>query len=293
MAKRKYISQEIRDNIVYNYTILKQGRKKSGEQYNFSDNLVKRILLEEGIKLRNFHESKDSKYFIDKSFFFQQSEELAYLIGWIAADGSLGINSNRVEIDVKSIDKEILEQLRTIIKSERPIKTYPRKDGYTGSKLWFENKIIYNELLTYGLVPRKTYSENYLPPYRLNKKYWKHYIRGLFDGDGSVTKTTSLTWKIISTNKTILEAIHDFLLDETNIKTNITEEVKETPIYTIYAYGKEAIRIFIYMYSNTDLCLKRKKEKFINLINESSSAREFVSQEIGIKKYAELTGIQL
>lgn len=62
-----------------------------------------------------------SKYNFDLNFFKNiDSEEKAYLLGWIASDGYIGKKFIRIKIHKKDI--KILEKLRDIICKEIPIK---------------------------------------------------------------------------------------------------------------------------------------------------------------------------
>ena len=166
-------------------------------------------------------------------------------------------------------DYEILEKIREELELERPIKIYECANGYIKNKLYFHSAQIKRDLMNYGLVPNKTYSKDYHFPYILEDKYIIDYIRGLFDGDGSVKMTgNSLTFQIDSSNKMILRHIQNFLLQNYCIGTEISEQKKKNVIlYRLYCYGENAKAIYRILYTPNSLFLKRKKDKWEELIN--------------------------
>lgn len=268
--KKSKISKEIIDKIIYNYTVLKQGQKTAGKEFGFGDKKVKQILQENNIHIRTLREANFSQYNIDINFFFKESADLAYLLGLIASDGNIHSNENRVEIELQQSDGELLERIKERIKLERPIKYYECNNGYKKSKLYFYSKEIKDKLAEYNLVPQKTYSNNFNFPYLLKKEYWIDYVRGLFDGDGSIKKNNSITFQIDSSKLEILKCIQN-LLKEYNIETSITSEKKvNIVLYRLYCYGKEKNnKIYNLFYQDKNcLYLKRKKEKFEELLNE-------------------------
>ena len=268
--KKSEIRKEVIDKVIYNYTILKQGQKTAGKEFGFGDKKVKQILKENNIHIRTLREANSSYYKINTSFFFEESEELAYLLGLIASDGNIHSTENRIEIELQESDSELLEKIRKIIDLERPIKYYECTNGYKKSKLYFYSKEIKDKLAEYNLVPQKTYSDKFDFPYKLNKKYWIDYIRGLFDGDGSIKKGNSITFQIDSSKLSLLENIKQFLLENYNIDSSISSERKTNIIlYRLYIYGKEKNnKLYNILYKDKKIFLERKKEKFEKLLNE-------------------------
>ena len=267
--KKLEISQEVIEKVIYNYTILKKSRKNSGKEFNLSDKIVKRILKENDIHIRTIQEANKSKYYINDKYFSTQGHNQAYIIGFLGADGNISSKDNRIDLELFSADLEILEKIRTELELERPIKIYECNNGYIKNKLYFYSAQIKQDLMTYGLVPNKTYSKDYHFPYKLEKEYIIDYIRGLFDGDGSIKKTgSSITFQIDSSKKEIVDEIQKFLKEEYNIDTQITSNKKiNVVLYRLYCYGENAKKIFEILYTPNSLFLKRKYQKWIDLLN--------------------------
>lgn len=268
MKKRIFTQEEI-DKVIYNYTVLNMGQKRAGAEFHMDDRAVKRLLLENGIHIRTIQESNKSKYKINHNYFSTQGHNQAYIIGFLGADGNISGKDNRIDLELFPADYEILERIRTEIELERPIKKYECADGYEKNKLYFYSAQIKKDLMEYGLVPNKTYSKDYKFPYKLNQEYIIDYIRGLFDGDGSVKMTgSSITFQIDSSNKDILTNIQVFFKEKYGIDTQISEQKEKNVIlYRLYCYGEKAKQIYSVLYTPNSLFLKRKYDKWQELLN--------------------------
>lgn len=263
---KKLIDKEQERKIIYNYTVLNKGLKASGKEFNFSDKIVKKILLENNVPIKKVGNKR--KYSINEDYFSTESSNMAYILGFWAADGNVSATENRLDLELASIDREILEKINTEIKNQRPIKIYQCANGYEKNKLLFWSENIKKCFIEYGIVPNKTYSKDFHAPFKLNKKYWIDYIRGFFDGDGCVKRTDySLTFELNSLNKNFLIEIQKFFIDFFNIEMKITTAGKRTnTLYRLYCYGDKAKKVFEVLYTPNSLFLKRKYDKWIELI---------------------------
>ena len=265
---KKIITKEQEEIVIYNYTTLNKGLKSAGKEFNFSDNIIKKILLKNNIPIRSVGGQR--KFLVDDNYFKNQSSNMAYILGFWAADGNVSSTENRLDLELASVDIDILEKIRAEIKSERPIKSYRCENGYTKNKLLFWSSKIKSDFIKYGIVPNKTYSKDFSMPYELDKKYWIDYIRGFFDGDGSITKNQySIAFHLNSVNYSFLETIKIFLKEYYNITTNISTtgmKNRNIPMYRLYCYSDEVKKIFDILYTPNSLFLIRKHEKWIELL---------------------------
>lgn len=252
-----------------------KGQNPVIKQTGISKNELKLILEKNGYHLRNRHESiiaanKRRNKLQNQEYFSTQTHNMAWLMGFLAADGSIEKNRNVIKLALSTIDKEILEKIREEIQLEVSVKDYVTAKGFQMSKIQWSSEQHKKDLSQYGIIPQKTF--NLKPPYKLKKEYWIDYIRGYFDGDGSVYITknnyNTITWEIGSATKEILEFIRDFFYEEYGIpKTNIHETVKKEPFYVLMYSTNAAKKIYKHFYENEDvLSLKRKKDKYTEII---------------------------
>lgn len=263
---KKQISKEHQEKIIYNYTIKNMGLKSCGKELGYSDATVRKVLVENNIQIRKIGAKK--KYTINDAYFDTEGPNMAYILGFWAADGNVSVKENRLDLELASKDREILEKINNEIGNSRPIKIYQCANGYEKNKMLFWSENIKKRFVEYGVVPNKTYSKDFSLPLKLDKKYWIDYIRGFFDGDGCVKKTgSSLTFELNSLNQDFLIGIQSFFKDFYQIKTQMSiANNREKPLYRLYCYGEQAKKVFNVLYTPGSLFLKRKHEKWLEIM---------------------------
>jgi len=214
---------------------------------------------------------------INKKFFKKWSEEMAYILGFIYADGNIIYTKrNTWFLSIQITDKEILEKIKTTINSShkisKKVKVPKQKQLY---RLQIGSKEICNDLLSLGITERK--SKTILFP-NIPSKYLFHFIRGYFDGDGGVW--VGLKNKRVNTGKFILSTYFtsgskDFLISLKNLlsKNGILggSLVKKERGFDLKYSIKNSLILYKNMYnSNCSLFLTRKKEKFEKYIKMQS-----------------------
>lgn len=266
---KKEVTQEQKEKIIYNYTVLKKGQKASGAEFGFSYKIVKRVLEENNIPIRTKVGGR-RQFDVDDNYFSpeRQSANQAYIIGFLGADGNVNSRENRIDLELWKEDHDILEQIRTEIKSEREVKIYKCANGYEKHKLYFTSEQIKNDLKKFHIIPNKTYSKEYTFPELIEEKYVIDYIRGLFDGDGSVKWTNgTICFQIDSSSKEVLEGINNFF-EKKDIHLSFGENQKVNfTLHRLYCYGDNAIKIYNMLYTPNSLFLARKKEKWEELLS--------------------------
>lgn len=270
-----YLDEKLLNKIVDDYVNNKIGIFSLARKYHLSEDVLKRNLKNSGIKLRNYTEAKQEgrKYIINDDYFKIQSPNMAYILGLLAADGNILNKENRIQIALSSKDGEILEKINKELQNTRPIKYYTTSKNTEYAKLETYSKEIKQDLKIYNIIPQKTF--NLKPPLFLNKEYWIDYIRGYFDGDGSVYKSNrTVCWNICGASKNMIEWIRDVLANKYGIINNkiYTETLSNgTIIYKTVYYGENVKKIFDILYTPNSLYMKRKKDKFSLLINPRDS----------------------
>lgn len=264
----KNFTEEEEKYIVNSYN---EGKSKNAlrKELNVSEGVIKRILQKNNIEIRKVQQANKRKFNINDNYFDKESPNMAYILGFWAADGNVSSTENRLDLELNSIDIEILEKMKEELGCERPIKCYQCQNGYVKNKLLFWSAHIKDKFIEYGIVPNKTYSSDFQAPYKLDKKYWIDYIRGFFDGDGCVKKNTSLTFELNCSNKQFLLAIQKYLLEYYNISLNLTISSNlpnRLPMYRLYGYGETAKAIYNILYTPNSLFLKRKYDRWQQLL---------------------------
>ena len=274
MANPIQLSQEVIDKIIYDYTINKYGLIKTGKNNGVGERIVRRVLLENKIHIRSRSEAaivsniQRRQFNVDDNYFSTENSNMAYLLGFLASDGTVDKKNNRIKIGLSSIDKEFLVKIKEELKYEGDILNYITSNGFSVSELTFTSQQIKKDLARYNIVPNKTF--NFKFPKNLNKTYWIDFIRGYFDGDGSVSTAgnNAIRWQICSATKNVLETIVDFFYEEYHIKkVSILEQPRKNNTLYYFQYSTNATKeIFSILYKKNSLKLPRKYLKFKELI---------------------------
>ena len=200
--------------------------------------------------------------YVNNNYFSEQNNRMAYIMGFFAADGNVSKNGNRIQSQLSLKDKGHLEMIQSEI-GGCEVYEY-ESNGYKSCGWHCCSSQIKKDLAVYGIIPHKTGTLSI--PKVLDKQYWKDFIRGYFDGDGSICKDgTGFRVTITSANKEILEDINSYF-EENGIKPS--NLYKDHNNICIRFRSQASIDIYNLLYYNDCLCLKRKKEKYIELMKE-------------------------
>ena len=238
---------------------------------------VKQWLKELGLPIRDFAEARS--YAIshrkekDENYFSVESHNMAWLLGFLASDGTINSKNNHIKIDLSSVDREILEKIKNEVNIENEIKEYTTNKGYKVVSLGWTCEKHKKDLAKYNIVPRKTFILQ--PPLNLSKEYYIDYIRGYFDGDGCIcfNSQKSIAFGICGGSKGLLEWIINVFYEIYGIpKVNIhTDKRREKPFYYFNYSTTASKKIYTILYNESNMYLKRKKEKFENILNDINS----------------------
>lgn len=207
----------------------------------------------------------------DSNFFKTWSSDMAYILGFIATDGCLVEHENGYHaLNITNKNKNILERILTAMHSDHKISIKSR--GGVPKKKYFQlqirNQFIYKDLLKLGLTPRKSKTLK-LPG--VPSKFFNDFIRGCFDGDGSVTVWRDPRWKNPWQIRTVFSSGSCVFLQE--IQQNLHRQAglsMGSIQYLIREYElcysiSDSVKLYNYMYnevSDSLLYLEYKLKKF-------------------------------
>ena len=232
-----------------------------GRRAGLSCNQIARILKKNGIVLRTLAEgqrnrSVNSLRYTNVDFFKNiNMEEKAYWLGFIVADGSVSNNKihSRLTIGLKPSDRSHLEKINKIFNAS--LKLYQGKEYFH-----LTNVSLCEDLIKLGVVPDKTHKDDYNFTFdNLSDELKRHYLRGLFDGDGTVyymDRQDSLGCGFIATKQFSVQ-----IKDYTESLLGLTStKLKHYEFYSTFQYRskKDVSKILSYLYDNSTLYLDRK-----------------------------------
>lgn len=206
-----------------------------------------------------------AKYKINEFYFDEiNTQEKAYILGFFYADANHTKNGrkNTIRLALHNKDIEILEKINCLLEHDKPIRFNRQM-----AELEIANKHISDTMLIHGLEPKKTFTLKYPKWIQLNLQW--HFIRGYFDGDGSIGlynppssrgKSKIASFSLVSTESFCL-SISNIFKEELNIvcklRTRFPERCNNTRMIQIGG-NIQVRRILDKLYDNATIFLNRK-----------------------------------
>ncbi len=164
-------------------------------QYGINRKTLLRHLKNRNIEIITTHGANS----INENVFNKiDTEEKAYWLGFLYADGYVAVKSNQVGLHLSLKDMSHIEKYKKFLGWGGEIKI--REDHQFGTKdnknvageilynceITVTNKIIHDDLVKLGCVPNKSLILRFPTEKQVPKKFQLAFIRGYFDGDGTL-----------------------------------------------------------------------------------------------------------
>lgn len=206
------------------------------------------------------------------------SPNLAYAVGLLATDGCLSPPGHL--IDLTSKDREQLENFRHCVGIDLKI-TKKYSGGREYLRIQFKNILFYNFLVSIGLTPAKSKTLGQLA---IPKEYFFHFLRGVFDGDGSTYSYWDPRWKssfmfylcFASASKSFIDWLRGNIESRLSIRGHVTM-AKRNICYQLKYAKSDSLKILrlMYRYASKGSYLSRKRlkiERTLRIVSESLSS---------------------
>lgn len=238
------------------------------KKYPISLTAINGLLRRNGYKAKSQSELQ-RKYNIDETFFdVINTEEKAYFLGLLYADGCNATKRNAVILSLKEDDKEILEKLNNLLQPKKPLGH--TKSGQT--TLLISNKHISQRLVELGCHRAKTYSLVFPSEGQVPRQLIRHFVRGYFDGDGWVGKKSIC---VVSTLD-FCNSLAEILKDRFNINCYIRARHPErnNTVRMLELNNKSARTFLKWIYKDSHIHLQRKYEIYLKQMDYEKSLSE-------------------
>ena len=219
------------------------------------------------------------KRVVNESFFGSWSKEMAWVLGVVYTDGSIDpgrqentlrpISVTTAKLSIGQKEPELLLKLIRLMESNAKLITVT---GGTMVLQIYSNKI-YRDLVDTGLRPHKSLDMSFPD---IPKEYISHFIRGCWDGDGSIGfYENKYLARFFCGSLSFIERFVKCLdmagLPHRNINVRYTK--RKNPFYNISFTGKIIVKLYEFLYKDADpsCYLERKHELFKNAYNKYRS----------------------
>jgi hypothetical protein len=239
--------------------------KKIGELHGVDPTSVyyylKKAGVERGRRVRKFSVVDD--------LFSQQSEAGLYWLGFCAADGHVCEDKNQVQVQLAKTDRDQLERFRAALQTDKPIYDYWNRK-FPKSCLHVTSEQLSKDLMAFGVATLlKT-------PIDLRH----HLVRGLFDGDGSISCHDYVYGNAKSYHRSVRLMGHEPLLRAVQSLVAHKAETGLGHLHFVrgiyeWALGgaDNVMRFRDWLYKDATIFMPRKREGFCLLDRESAHRR--------------------
>lgn len=254
---------------------------KIGKHFNCCETVIKRILLKNGVDLRN---TSQTIKFNKNAFDIIDTEEKAYWIGFIWCDGynckrirKSGNPTYEVKISLSEKDINHLNKLNNFLESSQTIKIYSNCRGYSKNtdcneaRLLFSNTYLGKKLEEeYGMIPNR--KDCYKVVSKVPNNLMKHFIRGVFDAEGSFSICNIGNHVKFHASITTYESLIDFIqsyLYNNGIIKSINKKYKRHDnrdgecVGVSYCGNNNIMNLLNWMYKDSNIYLDRKYDKYL------------------------------
>lgn len=271
------VSKDIQDKVIKEY-IEGISIRTISKTYQLTRYTVSSFLEKNNIKTTKGNHYR-KYYHIENYFETIDSEEKAYWLGFMFADGYIVDNSNRYGQDKFGIslsekDKEHLEKFKKSIKATNPILIYKRNGKTPGeplARILLTSQKTVDDLINKGCVKQKSLILK--PPKNVPNELVHHFLRGLFDGDGSIAKTKSNFYKktngfAYSINITTTYEMANWIQSILNIGHVYKEKRRDETYYYNLGGHKQVIEFYNFLYKDATIWMDRKYNVFQELLSK-------------------------
>jgi hypothetical protein len=203
-----------------------------------------------------------------------------YLLGLLATDGHIEYpreNSNATNsaciIELNEGDRDLINQINNIFGGYVYITFANRKDKTKMFKWYLNNRKLIEYLRSIGFVHNKTHTldlSKWFDNIKENNKW--HFIRGVWDGDGSMGtyKNSGCRITFVSASSIFANMVYDFL-NQQNLSAckHIRTNIKHKSTYHIISLCKKKSRVSfinsLYNNAQSGIYLKRKYTKALEI----------------------------
>ena len=275
MPRKLYekIEDDKKDEIIKKYTSGLSIDKLQEIYPQYGRNRIYRMLKENCV-MRNDSE-KSRKYSYNKDFFkVIDTEEKAYWLGFIYADGYIvkgkkSKNKDSLGITLSNEDKGHVEKFKKSMDSNHPIRIYRSKYGSNSARIIIQDEELVADLIELGVLRNKSLILKFPTTDVVDKSLIYHFIRGYFDGDGSFKKKGQ---KLNGYDFSVLGTIE--FLTELRTYLGVDNEIRkcnknnDSNNYHLTFGGNQKVKqVANMLYGNANIYLDRKYKRYREIEN--------------------------
>ena len=262
--------------------------KQLAEQYGCSRSTILKLWID-----NDYHKPLGFSYYVNDNYFSKiDTANKAYIMGLIASDGNLYKRDNhqgqiRLSFQYGDSEYNLLENILMDMNSTHPI----QRNVKTLNEKTFEyiaitivSQQIFEDLCNMGITQQKTWLMNIKQVInQIPKQFIRDFLRGYFDGDGSITGISKNKPSSVSVNiamplqnaKLLQQILHSLGLEAVAQEDNRPNKYSH-PFGRFEFFGVNKYIFLKWIYYEGCLCLQRKYDlalQYCNLVENNITNR--------------------
>lgn len=223
---------------------------------------VSKLIKKNGVKIDRF------TYHFNEHYFDQvDSQDKAYILGLLWADGHNRVDKGSVILELQEDDRLLLEKINSATENERPLRMVALNEKNPSWKnqynLLWQSKHLSNILNKYGMCQRKSLVLEF--PIWLDKNLYSHFVRGYVDGDGCVCymKHNRKIQVSMTGTRMFLEYVQK-ICESIGVKSYISHDKRANEVICqLSIVSNMCSATFLdWMYKDANLKIERKYDKY-------------------------------
>jgi hypothetical protein len=254
-----------------------EGVEVLAKEWNLSQDNVRKVASNLGLHTNWGHkrwgvERAKNNRTSNIHYFDTWTPNMAYILGFLFADGSIDERKCKVTINLAAKDTAVLEFIKKELKFKGEIKvrkSWVDKKGRRrgpGASLTVCSMVMAKSLERLGMHPRKTYNDDPYP--EIPDEMFPHFARGNLDGDGSISicKTNGACSIAFTGPLPFIEGLKAQMIRLTDVADRtISEKVGKGATISGIHWGSlrdlTILNDFLFPPGGYDFCLERKRNK--------------------------------
>ena len=272
------LTQEEIEQIVNWYSNENVSLREIERRTHHGRNAVSGMLERLGVKTTSGNHYR--KYFFNFDFFEKIDNEFsAYWLGFLYADGSIESKSatrygeQSFKIAIAEQDLELLEKFKEDIQSTYPIRYDDSRVGKGNSQSQviqsLRSQKTVDDLIRLGCIEKKSLILTFPSEEQVPQEYLRHFIRGYFDGDGSISIYNGQANINFVGTENFINGLHNVV----QMGSVYPDKRKQNSWYLGINGNLQILKMYHYMYDDATRYMARKYKKFQPLIEKYGESR--------------------
>jgi hypothetical protein len=254
-----------KDYLSKNYSISRLANK-----WNISVKIVRSIFKKNNIQKVINTGNKRKFYFNERYFDNIDIPNKAYYLGLMYADAC--IYNTIMTLSLIELDKNILINFIKDIEYKGNLnlinikKKYPHRNNLL--RLSLSSKYLITQLYSLGCIPNKTFNLKF-PKETISDNLLRHFLRGYWDGDGHIGLQNKKYFRMsLYGLNCMISDINTYINSKFSILGTVTLNKKSPTHSSLTFSGKNAKKIYKWLYKKDDIAINRKKAWLFNFFKE-------------------------